>query len=132
MILKCSAGHKTDTESLWVTDKQFGDKCGQLISYDVMGGSLYCQRRLKEVLKDFWDFWQISGRYGKWSKYHFFLSDTKTVSGNYKTICGIWPEPDNYQKPSPSKYKKEILKSNKCKRCLRILNGISDKDNSLL
>lgn len=53
MILVCSAGHTTDTESPYLGNHQFkkpGDKCGKLIRYDVMQGSKYCQRRLK--LKD--------------------------------------------------------------------------------
>lgn len=54
MILKCSAGHITDTSksSLSGPDPKFkkpGDRCGQLISYNVMQGSTFCQRILKDV-----------------------------------------------------------------------------------
>lgn len=52
MKLICSAGHEMDTSKLslapgWSSYKKPGDKCGQLISYDVMDGSEYCQRRLR-------------------------------------------------------------------------------------
>lgn len=57
MILKCSADHTTDTSrsSLSGPDpmfKQPGDRCGQLIAYDVLLGSKYCQRMLKEPDKE--------------------------------------------------------------------------------
>ncbi len=54
MILRCSAGHQIDTESLRLDGRQYkkpGDKCGEIVSYDRVDGTVYCQRRLKEVIK---------------------------------------------------------------------------------
>lgn len=52
MKLKCSAGHKINTKKVSLSGsmhKKPGDKCGQLISYDIMSGSKYCQCRLKQI-----------------------------------------------------------------------------------
>lgn len=53
MKLQCSAGHKWDSEKLsdnwWKGSKKPGDRCGEVLRYDIMaGGTTRCRRVLKQ------------------------------------------------------------------------------------
>jgi len=58
MILKCSRGHRFDTDDL-VARVTFGDnhlrigaKCPMVMTYDRLIGTGYCRRVLREILRD--------------------------------------------------------------------------------
>lgn len=52
MILRCSRGCEFDTEhDIFRGYLRPGDRCPNELSYDVMSGSTYCRRILREVLE---------------------------------------------------------------------------------
>jgi len=52
MKLKCSAGHRWDCDKAsdrwWKGIKKPGDRCGMVVSYDRIGGTVRCRRVLRE------------------------------------------------------------------------------------
>jgi hypothetical protein len=51
--LQCSAGHKWDSEKVsdqwWKGPKKPGDRCGEELRYDRVGGLIRCRRVLRKV-----------------------------------------------------------------------------------